>query len=66
MSISKEELAISENTTDHSPNEDKAGDPDDSGIPSKYRGTDADKNDMMILGKKQVLRVCTATIASYP
>ena len=27
-------------------------------IPAKYRGTAADHRDMMILGKKQVLRVC--------
>lgn len=31
---------------------------DDAGIPSKYRGTAADKKDMTVLGKKQVLRVC--------
>ena len=28
-------------------------------IPAKYRGTAADRRDMNILGKKQVLRVCT-------
>ena len=27
-------------------------------IPAKYRGTAADHRDMIILGKKQVLRVC--------
>jgi hypothetical protein len=27
-------------------------------IPAKYRGTAADRRDMSILGKKQVLRVC--------
>ena len=27
-------------------------------IPAKYRGTAADRRDMGILGKKQVLRVC--------
>jgi hypothetical protein len=29
------------------------------GLPVKYQGTRADQQDMMILGKKQVLRVCT-------
>ena len=27
-------------------------------IQSKYMGTDSDRHDMMMLGKKQVLRVC--------
>jgi choline transport protein len=31
--------------------------PDDGGITSRYRGTAADKRDMMVLGKTQVLRV---------
>lgn len=30
----------------------------DGTIPSKYRGTTADQRDMVLLGKKQVLRVC--------
>lgn len=29
-----------------------------SNVPIKYRGTDADRRDMTVLGKKQVLRVC--------
>ena len=29
-------------------------------IPAKYQGTRADQQDMMVLGKKQVLRVCTS------
>lgn len=29
-----------------------------SNVPAKYRGTDADRRDMTVLGKKQVLRVC--------
>ena len=29
------------------------------GLPVKYQGTRADQQDMMVLGKKQVLRVCT-------
>jgi hypothetical protein len=28
------------------------------GLPVKYQGTRADQQDMMVLGKKQVLRVC--------
>lgn len=28
-----------------------------SNVPAKYRGTDADRRDMTVLGKKQVLRV---------
>ena len=36
-------------------------------IPAKYRGTAADRRDMIILGKKQVLRVCVLpTLVSYP
>lgn len=57
MSITKEELAVSESPVNNVNAEEKAGDCDDSGVPLRYRGTDADKNDMMILGKKQVLRV---------
>lgn len=30
----------------------------DETLPTKYRGTAADKSDMLVLGKKQVLRVC--------
>ena len=65
MAVTKEEVAVSESPADHSQIEDKAGDLDDSGVPARYRGTDADKNDMMILGKKQVLRVCTSANNSY-
>jgi len=32
--------------------------PDDIGLADKYKGTTADKRDMITLGKKQVLRVC--------
>jgi hypothetical protein len=34
------------------------------GLPVKYQGTRADQQDMMVLGKKQVLRVCTCLCAS--
>ena len=30
-------------------------------IEVKYMGTDADRHDMVMLGRKQVLRVCTKT-----
>lgn len=30
-------------------------------IETKYMGTDADRHDMIVLGRKQVLRVCTKT-----
>ena len=30
-------------------------------IEVKYMGTDADRHDMIVLGRKQVLRVCTKT-----
>ena len=30
-------------------------------IEVKYMGTDADRHDMIVLGRKQVLRVCTET-----
>lgn len=31
----------------------------DPSVPTKYRGTAADKRDMKVIGKQQVLRVCT-------
>jgi hypothetical protein len=40
-----------------SPNDAKIFDDSISGVPEKYRGTSADKRDMTIMGKKQVLRV---------
>ena len=35
---------------------------DESPIESKYMGTDSDRHDMRVLGRKQVLRVCRNTI----
>lgn len=35
----------------------RAFDDDNSHVPEKYRGTSADKWDMSVMGKKQVLRV---------
>jgi hypothetical protein len=40
-----------------SPNDAKVFDDGISHVPEKYRGTVADKRDMTVLGKKQVLRV---------
>lgn len=56
MDSTKEELAVTDYPIDDGQIEDK--EPDDCGIPAKYRGTEADKRDMIVLGKKQVLRVC--------
>ncbi|KAK5064929.1 hypothetical protein LTR84_000763 [Exophiala bonariae] len=39
-----------------SPNEAKVFDDSVSHVPEKYRGTDADRRDMTVMGKKQVLR----------
>lgn len=40
-----------------SPNGSKVFDTSISNVPEKFRGTDADRKDMSVLGKKQVLRV---------
>lgn len=57
MNSSKEELEVTENPIGDGQTVDKEA--DDSGIPSRYRGTAADQRDMIVLGKKQVLRVGT-------
>jgi hypothetical protein len=56
MDPAKEELAVTDNPIDDDQIADKEC--DDGEIPSRYRGTAADKRDMIVLGKKQVLRVC--------
>jgi hypothetical protein len=56
MNSTKDELAVTDYPIDDGQIEDK--EPDDGGIPARYRGTEADKRDMIVLGKKQVLRVC--------
>ena len=56
MNSSKGELEVTENPIDDGQIVNK--EPDDGGIPLRYRGTAADKRDMIVLGKKQVLRVC--------
>jgi choline transport protein len=56
MSSTKEEPAVVEYPVDDVQIVDKES--DDGGIPARYRGTAADKRDMVVLGKKQVLRVC--------
>ena len=35
---------------------------EESPIESKYMGTDSDRHDMIVLGRKQVLRVCKNTL----
>lgn len=55
MDSSKEELEVNETPVDDVQIVGK--DDNDAGIPSRYRGTAADKRDMITLGKKQVLRV---------
>jgi hypothetical protein len=55
MDISKEELEVNNYPVDDVQIAEK--EPEDGGIPSRYRGTAADKRDMMVLGKEQVLRV---------
>ena len=35
-------------------------------IERKYMGTDADRHDMIVLGRKQVLRVCRSTATPSP
>jgi choline transport protein len=56
MDTSKEELEVTETPLEDGQIVDK--EPDHGGIPSRYRGTAADKKDMIVLGKEQVLRVC--------
>jgi hypothetical protein len=34
-------------------------------VPAKYHGTRADQQDMIMLGKKQVLRVCLILILGF-
>ena len=54
MDTPKDELEVNESPIDEGQVAEKD---DDSGIPIKWRGTAADKRDMTVLGKKQVLRV---------
>jgi len=46
-----------------SSDEHELDDLDAAGLPKKYRGTAADRMDMSMLGKKQVLRVSSAGLA---
>jgi hypothetical protein len=55
MDSAKEDFSVSETPVDDPQAVEK--DEDDTGIPARYRGTSADKRDMSMLGKKQVLRV---------
>lgn len=51
--MDKEEISITNHPMEEGQYEDK-----DPALPARYMGTSADKRDMTILGKKQVLRVC--------
>jgi choline transport protein len=55
MDSSKEELEVNETPVEDVQIVEK--DDNGGGIPARYRGTAADKRDMITLGKKQVLRV---------
>jgi hypothetical protein len=56
-SSSKEDLDLRVNETPVDDVQIVEKDDNDGGIPARYRGTAADKRDMITLGKKQVLRV---------
>jgi len=56
MDQKKEVPDVSENPLEEGRVEEK--DLDNGIVTSKYRGTDADKHEMLVMGKKQVLRVC--------
>jgi hypothetical protein len=59
MDSSKEEMGVTEQHVAHNA---QASDKevDEYELPARYRGTEADKRDMLTLGKKQVLRVCVS------
>ena len=56
-SSSKEDLEVKVNESPVDDVQIVEKDDNDGGIPSRYRGTAADKRDMITLGKKQVIRV---------
>lgn len=56
MMLNKDDLDVTEKSFGETGSGEEES--DDSGIPLEYRGTAADKRDMITLGKKQVLRVC--------
>ena len=58
--MEKEDLEVSESPLEDGQITEK--DLDNAVVASKYRGTEADKRDMRVLGKKQVLRVCLSVI----
>lgn len=51
------DIELTEAPGTSSPNDPKVFDDSISHVPEKYRGTSADKRDMSVMGKKQVLRV---------
>jgi hypothetical protein len=68
MSAIKDEVTVVSQTRD--PNLSPASEQDDgiydAAVPPRYRGTDYDKQDMTMLGKRQVLRVGMSTGKSLP
>ena len=67
MDIRKDEAIVV--GADHDPayleNKDDFDDNIDPSVPSQYRGTVADKRDMKVIGKTQVLRVRLSTSSFY-
>jgi hypothetical protein len=59
LHLNKEDIADIElsEASAASPNGTKVFDDNVSHVPEKYRGTAADRRDMTVMGKKQVLRV---------
>lgn len=63
MDSTKDKLSVTDNPIEDGQIEEKEA--DDNGLPSRYRGTAADKRDMIVLGKKQVLRVSVVAISTH-
>ena len=57
LHINNKDITAVELAEADSPGSIKVFDGSVSNVPEKYRGTDADRKDMTVLGKKQVLRV---------
>jgi hypothetical protein len=63
MDSTKDKLSVTDNPIEDGQIEEKEA--DDNGLPSRYRGTAVDKRDMIVLGKKQVLRVSAVAISTH-
>jgi len=60
MESTKDKLSVADNPIEDGQMDEKEA--DNNGLPERYMGTAADKRDMSVLGKKQVLRVSVLTI----